>query len=180
MRVDVGPRSSLIQPGRALPITVTVTNTGDLIGGYTVRVLGADPSWVRLDTERLSLFPGTSQTVLVQLIIPDGLAAGERRISVQVRELTPPNAIAVEEVELQVPATPSVHLQLDPVTAYGGRHASFGAVIENRGNTVLTGRLGGADAEEKLRFGFAPEAICLAPGEHRIVELTTRARRPLT
>lgn len=180
MRVDVEPRSSLIQPGRALPITVTITNTGDLIGGYTVRVLGADPSWVRLDTERLSLFPGTSQTVLVQLIIPDGLAAGERRISVQVRELTPPNAIAVEEVELQVPAAPSVQLQLDPVTAYGGRHASFGAVIENRGNTVLTGRLGGADAEEKLRFGFAPEAICLAPGEHRIVELTTRARRPLT
>jgi Carboxypeptidase regulatory-like domain len=180
MRVDVQPRSSLIQPGRALPITVTVTNTGDLIGGYTVRVLGADPSWVRLDTERLSLFPGTSQTVLVQLIIPDGLAAGERRISVQVRELTPPNAIAVEEVELQVPAAPSVQLQLDPVTAYGGRRASFGAVISNRGNTVLTGRLGGADAEEKLRFGFAPEAIWLAPGEHRIVELTTRARRPLT
>jgi 5-hydroxyisourate hydrolase-like protein (transthyretin family) len=180
MRVDVEPRSSLIQPGRALPITVTITNTGDLIGGYTVRVLGADPSWVRLDAERLSLFPGTSQTVLVQLIIPDGLAAGERRITVQVRELTPPNAIAVEEVELQVPAAPSVHLQLDPVTSYGGRRASFGAVIENRGNTVLTGRLGGADAEEKLRFGFAPEAICLAPGEHRIVELTTRARRPLT
>ena len=30
------------------------------------------------------------------------------------------------------------------------------------------------------RFSFAPEAIQLAPGEHRIVELTTRARRPLT
>ena len=179
MRVDVSPRSCLVEPARPVPITVTITNTGDLIGGYTVRVLGADPSWVRLDTERLSLFPGTSQTVLVQLIVPEGLAAGERRIAVQVRELTPPNAIAVEEVELQVPAAPAVHLQLDPVTCYGGRRASFGAVIENRGNTVLTGRLGGTDAEEKIRFAFAPEAICLAPGEHRIVELTTRARRPL-
>jgi Carboxypeptidase regulatory-like domain len=180
VRVDVGPRSSLAEPGRPLPITVTITNTGELIGGYTLRVLGADPSWVRLERERLSLFPGTSQTVLVHLAIPEGVAAGERRIAIQVRELTPPNAIAVEEIEVQVPAAPAVQLQLDPVTSYGGRRASFGAVIENRGNTVVTGILGGADAEAKIHFGFAPQAICLAPGEHRIVELTTRARRPLT
>ena len=77
MRVDVSPRSSVAEPGRTLPITVLVTNTGDLIGGYTLRVLGADPSWVQLDTDQLSLFPGTSQTVLVNLTIPEGIAAGE-------------------------------------------------------------------------------------------------------
>jgi hypothetical protein len=179
MRVDLAPRSSVIEPGRTLPVTVLVTNTGELIGGYTLRVLGADPSWVRLDTDQLSLFPGTSQSVLINLTIPEGIAAGDRRIAIQVRELTPPYANAVEEIELHVPAAPAVHLQLDPVTVYGGRRASFGAVIENKGNTTVSGRLGGADAEDKLRFGFAPEAIKLAPGEHRIVELTTRARRPL-
>lgn len=180
MRVDIAPRSSVIEPGRTLPITVLVTNTGDLIGGYTLRVLGADPSWVRLETDQLSLFPGASQTVVINLTIPEGIAAGDRRIAIQVRELTPPNANAVEEIELHVPAAPAVHLQLDPVTVYGGRRASFGAVIENKGNTTLSGRLTGADAEDKIRFGFAPEAIKLAPGEHRIVELTTRARRPFT
>jgi type II secretory pathway pseudopilin PulG len=180
MRVDIAPRSSVLEPGRTLTITVLVTNTGDLIGGYTLRVLGADPSWVRLDADQLSLFPGTSQSVAVHLTIPEGIAAGDRRIAVQVRELTPPHAHAVEEIELHVPAAPAVHLQLDPVTVYGGRRASFGAVIQNKGNTVLSGRLAGADAEDKVRFGFAPEAIRLAPGEHRIVELTTRARRPLT
>lgn len=179
MRVDVSPRSSVLEPGRPLPITVLVTNTGDLIGGYTLRVLGADPSWVRVDAEQLSLFPGTSETVVVTVTIPEGITAGDRRIAIQVRELTPPHANAVEEIELHVPAAPAVHLQLDPVTVYGGRRASFGAVLENKGNTTLTGRLTGADAEDKIRFGFAPEAIRLAPGEHRIVELTTRARRPL-
>ncbi|HEX8080038.1 MAG TPA: carboxypeptidase regulatory-like domain-containing protein [Jatrophihabitans sp.] len=180
MRVDIAPRSSVVEPGRMLGITVLVTNTGDLIGGYALRVLGADPSWVRLETDQLSLFPGTSQAVVVNLTIPEGIAAGDRRIAIQVRELTPPNANAVEEIELHVPAAPAVHLQLDPVTVYGGRRASFGAVIENRGNTTLRGRLTGADAEDKMRFGFAPEAVQLAPGEHRIVELTTRARRPFT
>ncbi|MDQ1741015.1 MAG: hypothetical protein QOE53_2667, partial [Pseudonocardiales bacterium] len=180
MRVDIAPRSSVIEPGRTLPITVLVTNTGDLIGGYALRVLGADPSWVGLETDQLSLFPGTSQSVVVNVTIPEGIAAGDRRIAIQVRELTPPNANAVEEIELHVPAAPAVHLQLDPVTVYGGRRASFGAVIENKGNTAVSGRLTGADAEDKVRFGFAPEAITLAPGEHRIVELTTRARRPFT
>jgi 5-hydroxyisourate hydrolase-like protein (transthyretin family) len=180
MRVDVSPRTSVADPGRPVPITVLVTNTGDLIGGYTLRVLGADPSWVQLDTDQLSLFPGTSQTVVVTVTVPEGIAAGERRIAIQVRELTPPYAHAVEEIELQVPAAPAVHLQLDPVTVYGGRRASFGAVIENKGNTTVTGRLAGGDAEDKIRFAFAPAAIRLAPGEHRIVELTTRARRPLT
>ncbi|HST48343.1 carboxypeptidase regulatory-like domain-containing protein [Jatrophihabitans sp.] len=179
MRVDVSPRSSVAEPGRPVPITVLVTNTGDLIGGYTLRVLGADPSWVQLDTDQLSLFPGTSQTVQVNVAVPEGIAAGERRIAIQVRELTPPYANAVEEIELQVPAAPAVHLQLDPVTVYGGRRASFGAVIENKGNTTVIGRLAGGDAEDKIRFGFAPAAVRLAPGEHRIVELTTRARRPL-
>jgi 5-hydroxyisourate hydrolase-like protein (transthyretin family) len=180
MRVDVAPRSSVIEPGRSLPVTVTVTNTGELIGGYTVRVLGADPSWVQLELDKLSLFPGTSQTVVLTLTVPEGIAAGDRRIAVQVRELTPPHAHAVEEIELHVPPAPAVHLQLDPITVYGGRRASFGAVLENKGNTTVSGRLTGADAEDKIRFGFAPEAISLAPGEHRILELTTRARRPLT
>ena len=180
MRVDIAPRSSVLEPGRTVPITVLVTNTGDLIGGYALRVLGADPSWVRLETDQLSLFPGTSQSVVVHVTIPEGIAAGDRRIAIQVRELTPPHANAVEEIELHVPAAPAVHLQLDPVTVYGGRRASFGAVIENKGNTTVSGRLAGVDPEDKVRFGFAPEAITLAPGEHRIVELTTRARRPFT
>src|SRR3712207_4735592 len=180
MRVDIAPRSSILEPGRTVPITVLVTNTGDLIGGYALRVLGADPSWVRLETDQLSLFPGTSQSVVVHVTIPEGIAAGDRRIAIQVRELTPPHANAVEEIELHVPAAPAVHLQLDPVTVYGGRRASFGAVIENKGNTTVSGRLAGVDPEDKVRFGFAPEAIQLAPGEHRIVELTTRARRPFT
>jgi hypothetical protein len=180
MRVDVAPRSSVAEPGRTLPVTVLVTNTGELIGGYALRVLGADPSWVRLDKDQLSLFPGASESVVVYLTVPEGIAAGDRRIAIQVRELTQPFDNAVEEIELHVPAAPAVHLQLDPVTVYGGRRASFGAVIENKGNTTVSGRLTGSDAEDKLRFGFAPEAIKLAPGEHRIVELTTRARRPLT
>ena len=74
-----------------------------MIGGYHLRVLGADPSWVTWRSENLSLFPDTSQTVRALVRIPPGLGAGERRIAVQVRELTPPQAISIAEIELVVP-----------------------------------------------------------------------------
>jgi hypothetical protein len=180
VRVDVAPKRCQVVPGQPLVITVLVTNTSDVIGGYAIRLLGADPSWVQLSTDRLSLFPDSSQSFTVLVTVPEGLAAGERRIAVQIRELTEPHTIAIEDIDLEVPAKPAVHLQLDPMTVYGGRRATFGALVENRGNTSLTGRLIGIDAEDKIRFSFTPDVMQLAPGEHRIVELQTRARRRLT
>ncbi|MCW2540393.1 MAG: carboxypeptidase regulatory-like protein [Frankiales bacterium] len=180
MRVEVTPTSSVVEPGRPLPIAITVTNTGQLIGGYAIRVLGADPGWVELASDRLSLFPATTETVMVIVTVPEGIPAGDRRVAIQVRELTVPHETAISEIELQVPSAPALHLRLDPVTAYRGRRASFGAIVENKGNTTVRGRFAGLDAEAKIRFEFAPEVLNLAPGEHRVVEIQTKARRPLT
>ena len=58
MRVDVTPRAAEIGPGQQLFLTVTITNTSTVIGGYQVRMLGADPGWVQMDGEQVSLFPG--------------------------------------------------------------------------------------------------------------------------
>ena len=85
-------------------------NTGTLIGGYHLRVLGADPSWVSLETENLSLFPDTSQTISAAVRIPPGVAAGERRMAVQVRELTPPQAISHRRDQLVVPPAEALRL----------------------------------------------------------------------
>ena len=45
MRVDVNPRHAEVTPGQPLAVTVTIANTATVIGGYTIRVLGADPSF---------------------------------------------------------------------------------------------------------------------------------------
>src|SRR4029077_2176512 len=95
VRVFLTPDRVELGDGNAVEIHVTVHNTGTLIGGYHLRVLGADPSWVTLETENLSLFPDTSETVRAVVRIPQGVAAGERRMAVQVRELTPPQAISI-------------------------------------------------------------------------------------
>lgn len=179
MRVDVTPRQSDIIPGVELPLSVTITNTSSVIGGYAIRILGADPGWVQLDAEQLSLFPDESRTVVVHVTPPRGIAAGTRRIAVQVRELTPPEASSITEIDLTVPAAKGVQLRVDPLAVTAGKHAAYSVILENTGNTVVSGLLGGDDAEGKVRFRFTPDAVTLGPGEHALVDMRATARRPL-
>jgi 5-hydroxyisourate hydrolase-like protein (transthyretin family) len=178
VHVDVSPRQFDLTPGLPQPISVTISNTGDVIGGYALRVLGADPSWVAIDDDEVSLFPGESRTVLVHLEIPTGMNAGERRLAVQVRELTPPHDNVVEDVVVTVPERPGVMARVDPMAVTAGRSARLALVVANDGNTALHGRLHAQDPEGRVRFAFDPPRVELAPGEHAVVDVRARARRP--
>ncbi|WP_029135755.1 carboxypeptidase-like regulatory domain-containing protein [Nakamurella lactea] len=177
MRVQVDPERVELVAGIPFEISVTVTNTADIIGGYHLRVLGADPGWVTLEAENLSLFPDTSQTVTARIEIPNGIGAGDRRIAVQVRELTPPQAIAVAEIELAVPAQEALRLSLSPMTVICGHTGHFGLVAENTGNTTIATSVVGLDPEDKIQFEVIPPVLHLAPGEHAIADLRASARR---
>ncbi|HEU4675680.1 MAG TPA: carboxypeptidase-like regulatory domain-containing protein [Motilibacteraceae bacterium] len=180
MRVTVTPPVVPLRRGVPAVVTVTVQNPHDIIAGASLRVLGADPSWVQLSDDRVSVFPGESQDVVVTLDPPVDLPAGARRVAVQVQELTPPHEVALAEVVLEVPPQENVSMRVDPLLAHGGRSAAFGLVVENHGNTVVQAQLRGHDEEERVRFEFRPAAVDLAPGEHAAVEVVARARRPLT
>ncbi len=177
MRVQIDPPRIELVEGMPLQLSVTVTNTGAVIGGYRLRILGADPSWVHLTSEEISLFPDTSQTVPIMITVPHGLGAGDRRIAVQVRELTPPEAIAVAEVDLVVPAHSAVKMALSPMTVICGKTGRFSIMIENTGNVEMPVSPIGVDPEARIRFAFDPPVVALAPGENAVAELRTTARR---
>lgn len=179
MRVDVFPRQAEVIPGQQQVVSITVTNTATVIGGYAIRLLGADPGWVQLEVDEISLFPDESRTLTATITPPTALPAGTRRVAVQVRELTPPNDHSITEIDLTVPAARSVQLRIDPLTVTAGRSATFSAIAENTGNTMLSGHLDGADPEGKVGFEFRPSWISLAPGEHAVVDVRTKARRHL-
>lgn len=179
MLAEISPRRAEARPGRAATFVVTVRNTGDIISGNRIRVLGLDPSWVTIDKEHFSLFPGTSTSVLLTVKLPAGAPAGSRRMTVQVREMTPPAATAVLDVDLEVPAAVSVEMQVDPRTVTGGRRGGFALLVRNSGNTRAAGAFAGSDEEERLSFRFLPPEVDLAPGEHAAVEASVRGRRRL-
>lgn len=177
MRVQIVPDRVELVAGVPIEAMVSITNTGDIIGGYHLRVLGADPSWVRIDAENLSLFPDTTETVAIGITMPAGVPAGDRRIAVQVRELTAPQAISVSEIELVVPAQQALRLDLMPATVVCGSTGQFGLTAENTGNTTITAEIIGLDPESKLRFTCVPPVLQLAPGEHAIADLRVKGRR---
>ena len=177
MRVFVTPDRIEIGPEGTVEVLITVHNTGTLIGGYQLRVLGADPSWVNLQTDSLSLFPDESRTVAATVAVPPGVAAGERRMAVQVRELTPPHDIAINELELLVPAAEELGVELTPMTVVGGGHGMFGVLLHNTGNTIVTSELAGRDAEDAMWFEFDPPVVTLAPGDQAIADLRAAGPR---
>ncbi|MDQ1685445.1 MAG: hypothetical protein QOC82_2182 [Frankiaceae bacterium] len=177
MRVEVDRRRAPATAGSPVKFVVTVTNTTDLIGGYTARILGLDPTWVQTEPERLSLFPGASDIITITVTTPPGLRAGDRRFAVQLRELTPPTRTTVVDLDLEIAAAPMVQMDLDPRTVTAGKRGSFGLLVDNVGNTQVAGALLGHDDQEKVRYRFTPATLDLAPGEHAAVEVKVKARR---
>src|SRR6476620_3491275 len=162
MLVLVTPTRFDFVEAEPIAVSVTVTNNTEVIGGYHLRILGADPGWVRLEAENLSLFPGDQQTVVASVTIPPGIGAGGRRLAVQVRELTPPRSISVTEIELAVPAAEALALRLEPLTVVAGKRATFRVVVTNNGNTTVTVSPTGIDEEGKIDFRFEPGIVSLA------------------
>ena len=109
MHVDVVPRRTMVVASIASELLVTITNTTEVIGGYSVRVLGADPSWVQVDDPQPRLFPGESMTTRISLRLPDDVPAGDRRVAVQVMDLADPSTVALEEAILEVPVASAHH-----------------------------------------------------------------------
>ncbi|WAX57725.1 carboxypeptidase regulatory-like domain-containing protein [Jatrophihabitans cynanchi] len=177
MRVDVSPLQADLQPNVSQLITVTISNTATIIAGYAIRVLGADPGWVQLDTDEIALFPDETRVLTIMVDVPRGIPAGARRIAVQVRELTPPYESKVTEIDLTVPPNPVVQLRVDPMAITAGKRATFSLLVENTGNTAIRGFLAGDDPENQVRFDFEPAHVSLAPGQHSVLDMRASAKR---
>ncbi len=163
--------------GAAIAVAVTITNTDDVISGYTLRCLGVDPAWVRMDHPEPTLFPGETTTVTVTIDLPAELPAGERRVAVQVRELTGLQRTTVEELVIDVAGAPRVDLRLEPSIATGGRWAVFGVTVENNGNTTVDGAVVGSDPEHAITFTFEPPGVPPEPGRAGLRRAAYQRRR---
>ncbi|MDQ1248188.1 MAG: carboxypeptidase regulatory-like protein [Actinomycetota bacterium] len=180
MTVQVSPTSLTCGPGIPGHLSVLVHNPHEVIAGFSLRVLGADPAWVEIPESEVSLFPGENRTLGVVLTPPEDLPAGTRRVTVQVRELTPPHQVTLTDVTLEVPARELVQLRVEPAVVQGGRRAVLRLVARNQGNTTVAAALAGHDEEGRVRFVFSPPRLRLAPGEQCSVEAVVQARRRLT
>jgi len=178
MRAALTPTTLTAEPGREIAVTVTVTNTSTIIGAYDIGVLGLDHSWVRIESERLSLFPDQTGSALIRITLPQDIPAGQRTFTVTASSATPPEETVELPCELVVPTSTRVRLSLDPPTQTAGPSARFGVLIENTGNTDIEGALAAADEAEQITAAFEPPTASLHAGERLLGSVALTAKRP--
>ena len=148
-----------------------------MVDEVSLHVDGLDPSWYRLEPERLSLFPGAGETATLSVQLPPEAVAGSYPFRVLAASREGGAAPAGIDLNLDVPATGSLSLILEPTRRTANREARYAARLSNPGNAVRNVRLEATDPESALEFRLTPADLMLSPGETASAEVRVRARR---
>nr|WP_257002493.1 hydrolytic protein [Streptomyces sp. WZ.A104] len=168
-----------VSPGATATTTLTVRNDGDIVEAYTLEVVGDCAAWGTVEPARVSLYPGTSETVALTLSPPRSheVRAGETPLAVRVLPAERPESVVVPEGTVTVEPFHELRAELEPRRRRGWLGARFRTAVQNKGNTPVDVALSGKQAGEDLRLAFAPDKKRLEPGESAEMALKVRARK---
>ena len=170
-----------VEPGDEATISVQVLNSGSTVEEFRFEVVGPCAGWSTVETESLSLYPGTSGTATLRLHPPRSpeVAPGETTLGLRVVPTSDANEPVVPERAVTVAPFSEVTAELLPRTsqsAWGGRHK---VAVDNRGNVPLVATLTVQSAGERTRPAFHPAELTVPPGEAKLARLTVKPARRL-
>ncbi|MFI8965960.1 hydrolytic protein [Streptomyces sp. NPDC053493] len=174
------PRVS-VTPGGTAITSLTVRNDGDIVEAYGLEVVGDCAAWTTVEPERVSLYPGTSETVTIRLAPPRSsqVRAGDMPLAVRVLPTEHPEAVRVPETVVRIEEFRELRTAVAPRRRRGWLRGRYRLAVRNEGNAPV--RLGFAAGQpgEELKFDFRPTAQALEPGESAEVGLRVRTGRPV-
>ncbi|MEW1610987.1 MULTISPECIES: hydrolytic protein [unclassified Streptomyces] len=166
-----------VSPGGTATTTLTVRNDSDIVEAYTLEVVGDCATWSTVEPARVSLYPGTSETVTLTFAPPRSheVEAGETPLAVRVLPAEHPESVVVPEGTVTVEPFHELRTELEPRRRRGWMGARFRTAVQNKGNTPVDVAFTGKQAGEELRLGFTPARKRLEPGESAEIRLRVRA-----
>ncbi|MER8193870.1 hydrolytic protein [Streptomyces microflavus] len=168
-----------VSPGGTATTTLTVRNDSDIVEAYTLEVVGDCAAWSTVEPARVSLYPGTSETVTLTFAPPRSheVKAGETPLAVRVLPAEHPESVVVPEGTVTVEPFHELRTELEPRRRRGWLGARFRTAVQNKGNTPVDVAFTGRQAGEELRLGFTPGQKRLEPGESAEIRLKVRAAK---
>ncbi|MFW3462697.1 hydrolytic protein [Streptomyces microflavus] len=168
-----------VSPGGTATTTLTVRNDSDIVEAYTLEVIGDCAAWSTVEPARVSLYPGTSETVTLTFAPPRSheVKAGETPLAVRVLPAEHPESVVVPEGTVTVEPFHELRTELEPRRRRGWLGARFRTAVQNKGNTPVDVAFTGRQAGEELRLGFTPGQKRLEPGESAEIRLKVRAAK---
>ncbi|WP_246212740.1 COG1470 family protein [Streptomyces abyssomicinicus] len=170
-----------VAPGDTATTSLTVRNDSDIVEAYTLEVVGDCASWTTVEPARVSLYPGTSETVTVRLAPPRSpeVRAGEMPLGVRVLPTEHPDAVKVLETTVHVEEFRELHTELAPRRRRGWLRGRYRLAVQNRGNSPVEVGFTGGQPGEELGFAFSPAERKLEPGESAEIGLRVRTGTPV-
>ncbi|WP_240957980.1 hydrolytic protein [Streptomyces barkulensis] len=170
-----------VAPGDTATTSVTVRNDGDIVEAYSLEVVGDCAAWSTVDTPRISLYPGTSQTVTIRLEPPRSpqARAGETPLGVRILPAEHPESVRVLETTVHVAEFRELHTELTPGRRHGWLRGRYRLKVRNRGNTPVRVGFTPGQAGEELGFAFSPAEPEIQPGESVEAGLRVRTGKPV-
>ena len=84
MRVHLSSSQLEVPINERASVTVGIYNDTDVIAGYRVTLLGADPSWITTNGNDTAVFPSETASIELSVALPEDFPAGHRPMAVQV------------------------------------------------------------------------------------------------
>jgi hypothetical protein len=169
----------VVTPGGEATTALTVRNDSDIVEAYELAVVGDAAAWSTITPGRLSLYPGTAETVTVRLNPPRSPAvrAGEIPLGVRVLPVERPDSVVVPETTVLVEPFGQLAAQLTPRRRRGWLGARYRVTVYNQGNAPADVALSTAQAGEDLKLAVAPDELELEPGADEDARLRVRVAK---
>ncbi len=168
-------------PGGTASTSLTVRNDSDIVEAYRLEVVGDCAAWATVEPERVSLYPGTSETVTIRLAPPRSpqVRAGDVPLAVRVLPTEHPEAVRVPETTVHVEEFRELRAESAPKRRRGWLRGRYRLAVRNEGNCPVQLGFTPAQPGEELKFAFAPATQKLEPGEAAEVGLRVRTGKPV-
>ncbi|MEW2624669.1 hydrolytic protein [Streptomyces sp. NPDC048106] len=170
-----------VTPGGTATTSLTVRNDSDIVEAYTLEVVGDCAPWATVEPARISLYPGTSETVTITLAPPRSpeVRAGDVPLGIRVLPAEHPESVTVPETTVHVEEFHELRTEILPRRRRGWLRGRYRVAVRNEGNTPTRATFRPEQAGEELRFGFNPAGLELEPGESAETRLRVRIGKPV-
>ncbi len=176
---NLEPAAATVDPGASTSIQLRVRNTSDVVDEYRIIPVGDLAPYIRVEPERLRLFPGSTGTAEVTFSPPrtPDIPAGPTPFALEITPTEHPDQVAVPEGNLTVTPFHEIRAELVPGVVRGRWRGRPHLAVDNLGNTQVTAALRGHDQASALRYDLRQSTVQIDPGRAAFIRLGLRPSR---
>lgn len=171
-----------LSPGTEAVVPLQIRNTGDVVEGYRIEVLGVPAAWTTVEPAVIEgLYPGTTTTATVRFAPPRSAAvpAGTLDFGIRVVPFEHVDETVVPEGVVEVLPFLDTTAELLPRTTHGRNGGRHRVALDNRGNVPVTVSLTAADDKGALDFRVRPQIVSVDPGTVEFAEVRVKPEKRL-